>query len=182
MGTYEGIKSQELYKLSKSGTIMERAWVDLGHGEFDPSKYPTEIDPKSYYYRILYRADTTPVDERFGTWTNEKSMEFQKIVWDAQGYREYFRVSDKEAVVVGASEIVSKWKDSEGNTWFKLFDTVVGGPYKGWKFYALLKVSKSGTVQELVYHRAYGEFDPKADFPAIDPKDRNYNIYYRTEE
>ncbi len=124
----------------------------------------------------------TSVDERFGTWSNEKPMEFQKIVWEAQGYREYFRVSDKEAVVVGASEIVSKWKDLEGNTWYKLFDTVIAGQFKGMKFNAILKVSKSGTVQELVYHQVYGEFDPHSDFPTIDPKDSHYCIYYRTKE
>jgi hypothetical protein len=180
-GAYEGEKSQELYKLSKSGTVMERAFV-AGMGEYNPSYYPTTIVTNDYSYRILYRADTTPIDERFGTWSNEKPMVFQKIVWDAQGYREYYGVFDKEAVVVGAWEIVSKWKDSEGNTWFKLFDTVIGGPFQGMKFNAILKVSKSGTVQELVYHHVYGKFDPQADFPAIDPKDSNYCIYYRTEE
>lgn len=56
IGDYEGEKSQELYKLSKSGTVMERAFV-AGMGEFSPSYYPTKIDPNSYSYRILYRAE-----------------------------------------------------------------------------------------------------------------------------
>jgi hypothetical protein len=124
----------------------------------------------------------TSIDERFGTWTNEKLAEFQKIVWDAHGYREYSRVSDQDPIVIGSSAIAFRWKDSEGNTWFKLFDTVIGGPYQGWKFDAILKVSNSGTAQELVYHRVYGEFDLKDVFPAIDPKDPNYCIYYRAEE
>lgn len=48
-------KTQELSKLSKSGTVMERAFVNFFIGEFDPSRYPTEIDPKLSSYRILYR-------------------------------------------------------------------------------------------------------------------------------
>jgi hypothetical protein len=54
-GVYEGEVSQELYKLSKSGTIMERAFVVVG--KFNPSDYPREIDPNSFSYRILYRAE-----------------------------------------------------------------------------------------------------------------------------
>jgi hypothetical protein len=55
VGTFKGYKSQELYKLSKSNTVMERAYVEVG--KFDPTNYPTKIDPQQEYYRILYRAE-----------------------------------------------------------------------------------------------------------------------------
>jgi hypothetical protein len=57
-GAYDGEKSQELYKLSKSGTVMERAFRSLGiDGQYDPSMYPTETDPKLATYGIPYREE-----------------------------------------------------------------------------------------------------------------------------
>ena len=58
MGTYKGGRWQELDKLSKSATAWERALIPLGSaGEFNPNNYPPKIDPKLFYYRILYRAE-----------------------------------------------------------------------------------------------------------------------------
>jgi hypothetical protein len=54
-GSWKGYKSQKLYKLSKSGTVMERAWTDVGNGAYDASMYPKKIDPMISSYRILYR-------------------------------------------------------------------------------------------------------------------------------
>ena len=56
LGLYGGEKSQELYKLSKSGTVMERA-INIPVKEFDPTLFPTRIEPKSWTYRILFRAE-----------------------------------------------------------------------------------------------------------------------------
>ncbi len=55
MGAGKYDKSQELYKLSKSATVMERAFVYV-FGDYDASKYPTKIDPNELRYRVLYRA------------------------------------------------------------------------------------------------------------------------------
>jgi hypothetical protein len=54
-GTANGIKYQVLYKLSKSATVLELEWSMVG--DFDPSQYPTKIDPKDSEYRILYRTE-----------------------------------------------------------------------------------------------------------------------------
>jgi len=55
----KGYKWEELYKLSKNATILERAFVALPFGsDFDPSQYPTQIDPNDYVgYTIWYRAE-----------------------------------------------------------------------------------------------------------------------------
>jgi hypothetical protein len=57
-GRYAEEPSLELYKLSKSGEVMERAflWFPFGAG-FKYAKYPTEIDSKQFSYRILYREE-----------------------------------------------------------------------------------------------------------------------------
>ena len=52
-----GYKSLELYKLSKSATVLERAFNGTYAWKFDPSKYPTKIDPSELSYMILYRAE-----------------------------------------------------------------------------------------------------------------------------
>ncbi len=52
--TMKGDKSQELDKLSKSGTVWESVWIWVR--EFGPGNYPPKIDPKDANYRIYYRA------------------------------------------------------------------------------------------------------------------------------
>jgi hypothetical protein len=57
VGEVEGVKYYELYKFSKSTTVMEIASVWFkGEREYDPSWYPTEIDANRDSYRIYYRA------------------------------------------------------------------------------------------------------------------------------
>jgi hypothetical protein len=55
-GVYKGAKWQTLEKLSKSGTVWERAMNLLETGRFNPAFYPRNIDPKANYYQIFYRA------------------------------------------------------------------------------------------------------------------------------
>lgn len=112
----------------------------------------------------LGNASPSRIDERFGTWTTNDEVEFQKVVWDIHGYRKYRHLSDQRPFVEGTSQIAARWKDAEGNTWFKLFDTVIKGPYEGMRFETVLKVSKSGSQQELVYHPV-DEFDFREGFP-----------------
>jgi hypothetical protein len=52
---YKGWKIQCLQKVSNSGTVREWTWVQVP--AFDPSLYPTKIDPTdSQHYAIVYRA------------------------------------------------------------------------------------------------------------------------------
>jgi hypothetical protein len=54
-GIYQGARWQSLEKISKSGTVWERATICLETGGFNPAFYPKTIDQKGVYYRVLYR-------------------------------------------------------------------------------------------------------------------------------
>ena len=55
-GCFKGHSTQELYKLSKSGTVMERALEMTTTGKDDPTLYPKGIDPNApVSYWILRR-------------------------------------------------------------------------------------------------------------------------------
>jgi len=118
-------------------------------------------------------------DEHLGTWTTNREAEFQKVVWDARGFRQYTRASDNVPLVEGASKVIARWKDAEGNTWFRLLDTVTRGPFRGMVFRVVQEVSRSGREQELVSHLASEPFDPREDFPVMDPFDVDYARYDR---
>lgn len=53
-GEHPGLKYQWTRKISKSGTILEFMLNPVV--EFDPKKYPTELDPNNVYYCIYHRA------------------------------------------------------------------------------------------------------------------------------
>ena len=55
-GIYLGARWQSLLKISRSGTVWERATILLEMGSFNAAFYPKAIDPKGVYYRVLYRA------------------------------------------------------------------------------------------------------------------------------
>jgi hypothetical protein len=77
--------------------------------------------------------------------------------------------------------IDDKWTDSDGNIWYKSFITIAKGSWKGYKFQDLQKISQFGTVQEIVFI-SVGELDPKLYPTEIDPKNDNYQIFYRVEK
>ena len=121
-----------------------------------------------------------PNEEIYGTWTNEKIFP-QKVVNTADGWKQYNYIADSVPLIEGTGTPDSKWTDSEGNIYYKGFDTVTSGTYKGNKFQELDKLSKSGTVWESV-STMVREFEA-SNYPAkIDPKDSSYRIYYRTEK
>ena len=49
-----GEKFQTLYKFSKSGTVLERVYIEVA--EFDPKNVPTSTDPKNGSYGIWFRS------------------------------------------------------------------------------------------------------------------------------
>ena len=66
-------------------------------------------------------------EELYGTWTNDTYFEFQEIVYFANNCNWYQRVGNPAPTIEGSLEITSKWKDAEGNIWYKYVDTNVGG-------------------------------------------------------
>jgi hypothetical protein len=123
-------------------------------------------------------------EELYGTWTNDTYFEFQEIVYFANNCNWYQRVGNPAPTIEGSLEITSKWKDAEGNIWYKYVDTNVGGIWgnKGVQHVSLAKLSNDATVLELVYTLPMNEQETKVPvYPtSLDPKRYNYyGLYHR---
>ena len=117
-----------------------------------------------------------PDEELYGTWTNPKGS-LQKFVKASDGWKFYVHVADTSPYDKGTTEIESKWTDSDGNIWYRCFNTNMNG----YKTQELDRLSKGGTVLEFVF-RQVDEFDRNSYPNRIDPLDPNYGIYYRAKE
>jgi len=123
-------------------------------------------------------------EELYGTWINDKSINdqhIQKQISTSDGDKCYLEVSDSVSFFEDEWQIYSKWTDSEGNIWYKIFGTVKAGAYEGTKWQELAKLSKSSTVWEYVYTIVY-EFDPNLYPTKVDPKEGYYRILYRADK
>lgn len=116
----------------------------------------------------------------YGTWVNEDAAP-QKTVHVPGVFMNYALLSDSSPFEQGTVQIISSWKDSEGNVWYKTVSTFTTGSGKGTMDQELQKISKSGTVLE--YEWTYvGEYNP-SKFPSrVDSSDGRYFIYYRAEK
>ena len=125
-------------------------------------------------------------EEIYGTWLNEKRTNTdncQKLVITADGWKEYYNISDSVSFFEGRGFFDSKWTDSEGNIWYESFGTITKGTAaaQGIKYQELDKVSNSGKVVESV-NTNVAEYDPDSYPTKIDPTDYTYRIYYRAEK
>ena len=121
----------------------------------------------------------------YGTWANEKNLadvfHGQKVIVTAEGMKIYCKISDPDPRMTVSWEITGKWKDSEGNIWYKTREISTGGIYQGAKWQSLLKISKSGTVWErATILLETGSFNPAFYPKLIDPKAVYYRVLYRT--
>ena len=125
-------------------------------------------------------------EEIYGTWTNETYIGVspgsyykpQKVVIAPGTYSDYQMITDTSQVASGKQEILSKWKDSEGNIWYKIQGSGSAGS-NTYKFQSLHKLSKSATVRELV-GVVVDEYGPDSFPKKIDSQDSDYRIYYRS--
>ena len=117
-------------------------------------------------------------EEIFGTWVSDKSNPQKLTMHPDATWEEYIYQTDPTPSYKGVYEVVEKWKDVEGNTWYKEIVTDTFGLGKSGKSQELDRIDKSGRVWELVYNEM-GQYDPD-NFPKkIDPKHPNYRIYER---
>ena len=80
----------------------------------------------------------------------------------------YTRESDEQPEGRKSFRIEKKWKDDEGNIWYKIESLAI------MEYYELWKISNSGDTFEFVFTRQ--------NYPdEIDPNHVNYRIYYRQE-
>jgi hypothetical protein len=118
-------------------------------------------------------------EELYGTWINEKAAR-QKMVVTSDGWKQYLLLSDPTPVSAGTEEIISKWKDSEGNVWYKTIILHTEGVVMGNHYTLLNKLSKSATVWESVWSYVDNQDLKNPTYPNnIDPQNPNYGIYYR---
>jgi hypothetical protein len=114
----------------------------------------------------------------YGTWTS-KTASYHKLVmlpnltWELFTYE-----SDALPANKGVYQIIDKWRDSEGNTWYKEVVTFTVGQGAGEKLQELDKIDKEGRVWQYDFNNM-SRYDP-ANFPKqIDPKAYNYVIRQR---
>jgi hypothetical protein len=129
-----------------------------------------------------------PNEELYGTWTNETysgvisegAYTPQKSVTAPGTYSDYRLLTDHGPGFTGKEEATSKWKDSEGNIWYKINMSGSTGD-NTFKWQSLQKLSKAATVREFVTIEV-GAFGPTSYPTKVDPSDPNYRIYYRAKE
>jgi hypothetical protein len=124
-------------------------------------------------------------EELYGTWTNEQNngdiYHPQKVVVTSDGYTGYSRIFDSVPLFTWKSWIDSKWTDSEGNIWYRVFGKGVG-VWEGHRSQELYKLSKSATVMERAFNGWQGdEFDPSKYPTKIDLSEAPYRILFRAE-
>ena len=129
-------------------------------------------------------------EEIYGTWTNlhpsAATPRFENIVCAPGGYEGYEPVTSTTAIQECRWQITSKWKDPQGNIWYKIFRKNIGGTFGNLGFSAaeLYRLSESATVLEKVQRAPSSDEEIKNPvYPTvIDPKDETYRIFYRAKE
>ena len=115
-------------------------------------------------------------EELYGTWVNmdyKTADPSQKLTYKSDGTI-YSSIYAESRMLLWKTkfQITAKWKDSEGNIWYKGHWVVVDTGEEG---YSLYKISNSGKTCEYIF--AHNECPTK-----VDTEHRNYRIYYRKAE
>ena len=118
-------------------------------------------------------------EEIYGTWTSKTATFHKLIMLPNMTWELFMYESDALPVERGAYQIIDKWKDSEGNTWYKEVVTVTVGAGKGEKLQELDKIDKEGRVWQYDYNNI-SRYDPSKFPKKIDPNASNYMIRQRS--
>jgi hypothetical protein len=118
-------------------------------------------------------------EEIFGTWTSTQRSPHKIVMLPNGTWEEYIYEKDVDPTYKGIYQIVEKWKDAEGNLWYKEIITLTFGTGKGEMTQELDKIDRSGDVWEFCFNYI-SKYDPH-NFPKeINSKDYNYGIYKRS--
>jgi hypothetical protein len=94
-------------------------------------------------------------------------------------WEEYIYESDAASTYKGTYQIIDKWKDAEGNVWYKEFVKLTFPTGTKEMAQELDKIDRSGGVWEFDFNYI-SQYDPR-NFPKeINPKEYNYGIYKRS--
>ena len=128
---------------------------------YDSAKYPSDIGSDAQGYHIYNRTPEqtaasqpyvpAPNEELYGTWTNEKyggdELHPQEVVITSETYAEYWHTASNLPPNVSKLWIVDKWRDSDGNIWYKVNTLETKSGYKA---QGIFKLSNQGTVMESI--------------------------------
>lgn len=118
-------------------------------------------------------------EEIYGTWTNPNYGQ-QKLVRSSDGtWKSFTYPTDTVPISSGTFQLVKKWKDSDGNTWYQENVRVLVGVYKV-NTQQLDRIDKTGKVFEAIFQEV-GQFDDKNYPTKLDPKSESYGIFSRSE-
>src|SRR5208337_1615297 len=114
-----------------------------------------------------------PNEQLYGTWVNEQ-MNPPKTVNNPDGtFADYFPASYSKPYAGGNKEIVKELTDSESSVYYDTYETFTfGAGIVGMKSQSLYKVSKSGTMLEVMWILV-NEFGPDKFPSTLDAKSGN---------
>ena len=128
----------------------------------------------------------TANEELYGTWTGNGRMfayRIHKVVYSENSEKTFEDAASPVASIETRFEITGKWKDSEGNVWYKCITTVTGGTLgdNGAEYVWLLKLSKAANVLERVFVAPSSDEEMKNPvYPStIDPTSDFYSMFSR---
>jgi hypothetical protein len=111
-------------------------------------------------------------EELYGTWVNmdyKTGVPPQKLTYNSDGIIGSSIYAESRMLMWDTrQQITDKWKDSEGNIWYKGHWVANSGE----EGYSLYKLSYSGKICEYIFD--HNKYPTK-----IDTEHRNYRIYYR---
>jgi len=85
-------------------------------------------------------------EEIYGTWTHE-GIKWQKLVVSMGGTKTYANLADVNPVMESKEQISAKWKDADGNIWYKTLELFTSGPLKDSKGQYLWKISNGSEIE-----------------------------------
>ena len=125
-------------------------------------------------------------EELYGTWIGNGRMfayHIHKVVYAENSEKTFEDAAGSVPSVETRLEITGKWKDADGNIWYKGVTTVTGGTLgdNGSVSVWLLKLSKSASVLERVFASPSSDEEIKNPVYAstIDPTSDNYSMFNR---
>jgi hypothetical protein len=120
----------------------------------------------------------TANEEIYGTWTNPEASRQKFLMLPDGTWKLFISSSDTVPSESGTYQLVKKWKDSDGNTWYDENASWIANPMGNQQ--VLVKIDATGKTIESS-SLSVGKFDNQTYPKAIDRKDDTYSLFHRAE-
>ncbi|MGA2977356.1 MAG: hypothetical protein ABSF77_18770 [Spirochaetia bacterium] len=119
-------------------------------------------------------------EEIYGTWTNPEAGR-QKLLEQPDGtWKTFIYSNDTVPSESGTYQLIKKWKDPLGNTWYYENSSQLTGAISMGNQQGLVKIDATGKTIEFS-SLDIGKFDNKTYPKEIDTKNDSYGFYHRSE-